>query len=365
LSGEPVVLVASAEFTLKSSPVRRSLEDRLADDLRNALSRKGYAGFTVEKLAGRMLVRGLLDTQEAAKCCASLFGVAYAAPAVVVTASADEVLGEISETASESIARGQTFAVQAHRSTPSPLSRREIEVAGGSRVLEVMKDRNVRVDLREPDVTIHVDLVGDHAYVYSRRLIGPGGLPPASYWKMLAVLDSGPLSILAAYVMMRRGCLTELFIPVSATGPYAKEMQISLARKLARLIPRPNYKAYVTTIDGEVTFVSSSPVPLKSRVREMSLRFAWERKFKGVVFSDISGDIGSLGKSPQTEATSSPPVFLPLVGYDSDDLLETAREIGFKDEELLTEIKMGSQQATGLTFSATRKEEAGIEEIRL
>lgn len=363
MSGEPVVLVASAEFTLKSSPVRRSLEDRLADDLRNALSRKGFAGFTVQKLAGRMLVRGILDTQGAAKCCASLFGVAYSAPAVAVTASADEVLRAISETATASIARGQTFAVRARRSTPSPLSRREIEVAGGSRVLEVMKDKNVRVDLRDPNVTIHIDLVGDHAYVYSQRLLGPGGFAPASYWKMLTVLDSGPLSILAAYVMMRRGCLTELFIPVSATGPYAKEVQISLARKLARLIPRPNYKGYVTTIDGEGTL--SSHLALKRQVREMSLRFAGERKFKGVIFSDISGDIESLGKSWQGEATSPPPVFLPLVGYDLDDLLETAREIGFNDEELVTEIKTESGQATGLTFSATPKENARIEEIQL
>ena len=77
-----------------------------------------------------------------------------------------------------------------------------------------MKDQSVRVDLKKPDLTISVDLTGDMVYVYGNRTQGPGGLPISSQWKMLAVLDSGPLTVLAAYAMMRRGCLVELFIPI-------------------------------------------------------------------------------------------------------------------------------------------------------
>lgn len=79
---EPVLLVASAEFTLKSSPVRRTLEQRLIDDLKITLSRAGFEGFTIEKHAARIVVRDLHDTESAARSCAKVFGVAYAVPHV-------------------------------------------------------------------------------------------------------------------------------------------------------------------------------------------------------------------------------------------------------------------------------------------
>lgn len=224
------MIVASSEFTLKSAPVRRTLEQRLQDDIRTALTRAGIENLRPEKHAGRIVIRGAQDAETVTNACSKVFGVAYAAHGLLVSASIDDIIHAIVQLASNRLEKGQTFAICAHRSGPTSLSRREIEILGGSEVLAKLKERLVRVDLTKPDVTVFVDLADDRAYVYSVKIPGPGGLPLSSQWKMLAVLDSGPLSLLAAYSMMRRGCMVELFIPVSTQiRIFDRDYQLDLA----------------------------------------------------------------------------------------------------------------------------------------
>lgn len=346
---EPVVLVASAEFTLKSSPVRRTLEQRLIDDLRFTLAHNGFEGFRVGKDAARLVIHGIQETKVAAESCSKVFGVAYAAPALLLPASMETVTQSIVNLAIEELQTGQTFAVRAHRSSLSPLSRRDIELKGGSEVLHALKDKSVSVDLGHPDVTFHVDLAVDGAYLYFKKLQGPGGLPLSSQWKMLAVLDSGPLTLLAACAMMRRGCLVELFIPISNTNPsFAKESQLNLAQQLRRLVTRAAYRAFTLDLDrmvengvGEKRIRFLSP---RSLIRSVAVEFAKQKRFKGLIFADIAGEIGMdnlLGGAGQDL-----PVFTPLIGFDREDLADLARLVGISEVELVPrpEDQTGSKQ---------------------
>jgi thiamine biosynthesis protein ThiI len=364
---EPVVLVASAEFTLKSSPVRRTLEQRLIDDLRVALGRAGFEGFRVEKHAARLVVRGLSEStlESAAKCCARVFGVAYAVPAVLLPSSMDIVLEEIVHTAQTSLRTGQSFAVRCHRITPSSTHRRDIEIKGGSEVLRALKDRGVRVDLKKPDVTIAVDLAEDWVLVYGSRMQGPGGLPLSSQWKMLAVLDSGPLTILAAYTMMRRGCMVELLIPLSETIRYFnKDRQLQWATKLRSLVTRPAYRAF--TIDMEP--YSAEYANAKSRIRNAALQVAKEKRFRGVIFSDIMGDLNLLSsKEGTTESNMRSPIFYPLLAFGIEDLFEMCPSVGISKGDLLSQMRL-EKEFSGCGKSVGFRENLGdltVQEIWL
>lgn len=338
---EPVILVASAEFTLKSSPVRRTLEQRLIDDLRFKLSRAGFAGFRVEKDAGRLVVRGVRESLSGARSCSQIFGVAYAAPALLLPASMESVLQTVVNLARERLRSGQSFAIRAHRSAPSSLSRRGIEVKGGSEVLHVLKDSGIRVDLGHPDVTFHVDLAWERAYVYSEKFQGPGGLPLSSQWKMLAVLDSGPLTLLAAYAMMRRGCLVELFIPISTIiATFASENQLDLARNLRQLVTRQSYRAFTFDFDKLEREVGDKPQLAASKclVRLAAAKFAKEKRFKGMVFADIAGNIGL--PQPLGTAATELPVFTPLIGLDMEELIEMSKMAGVPVDELFSQAEL-------------------------
>jgi thiamine biosynthesis protein ThiI len=347
-AAEPVILVASSEFTLKSSPVRRTLEQRLIDDLRFSLASEGEDGSRVERDAARLVIHGVRQTAASALTCSRVFGVAYAAPAFLVQASMKEVTGILVDLALEGLGEGGSFAIRAHRSTPGKLSRRDVELSGGTEVLRALKNRGVRVDLGQPDLTLFVDLVGDWAYVYKEKLEGPGGLPLSSQWKMLAVLDSGPLTILAAYAMMRRGCMVQLFIPTSNTlKSLAAETQLTLAKKLAQLVARPGYKAFTLNLDqllGEGKSLTSLGRS-KQLARAAAIKFAKKKRFKGVILADIEGRLEVA--MPYRYSEVEIPIIHPLLGLERADISELSRLVGLDVEVAQGEAPIEGRQIEG------------------
>jgi adenylyl- and sulfurtransferase ThiI len=152
---------------------------------------------------------------------------------------------------------------------------------------------------------------------------------------MLAVLDSGPLSILAAYAMMRRGCVVELFIPISGVvNGLAARTQLDLAWRLDRLATRPNYKAFTLEIDGLLEKGSKDSHvrsgEWKQLVRSLATRFAKEKRFRALVLGDVSGNLDAA-----TVARAELPVFYPVLGLEGEDLAELSTLAGVSTSELM------------------------------
>lgn len=334
-SKERVVLVSSAEFALKSSPVRRSMEQRLIDDLKFAMIKAGIDSAKIEKNAGRVVLRGVDDSTAAAVVCAKVFGVAYAAPATRVNNSLETIKETIAQLAKIELLPSQSFAIRCHRSSPSLTSTRDVEIHGGAEVLKALREREVKVKLNHPDRTIFADLSGETAYIYSTKIPGPGGLPISSQWKMLAVLDSGPLSLFAAYVMMRRGCLVQLLIPSTIGTIYSWDRQLTMAQMLRNFVTRQKYDAFVIRTDH-------LPYHPRHIIRLMSLEVARLKRFRGVILADITGPISpniSLNKKSQELGL---PIFTPLIGCEREELNELCRTFGITWEEVNSELSRES-----------------------
>lgn len=369
---EPVVIVASAEFVLKSYPVRRTLEQRLIDDLRVALARGGFDAFWVEKYAARLVVHGLPEsaTGSAAECCSNVFGVAYAVAAVSIAQSMKSVLDEAVHIAQTSLKRDQSFAVRCHRSMESALERREIEINGGSAILQTVPDRNIRVDLKNPDLTISIDLAGDQVFIYGNKINGPGGLPLSSKWKMLTVLDSGPLTILAAYAMMRRGCMVELLIPLSKRiAEFRASRQLELATKLRSLVTRSAYKAFTIQIDSLGGQRIEDYRDARMLILAAAVRIAKKEKCRGIILPDLTGNLDTLQNEGITsnDANAALPAFHPLIGLDLKDLLEFCKDAGLSEDGLLSQLRSEhrSSRFKKPAMPIERPDELPVEEMAL
>jgi len=300
------------------------------DDLRSSLTRAGFRDFKIERRAARILVRAVSDPERAASILGKVFGVAYAAPVDIVPGRIDDVLQAVVKNADESLAQGESFAIRSRHPKISQLPRREIETRGGAEVLRQLADREVIVNLEEPDVLISVDTADDLALIYRKRVPGPGGLPLSSRWKMIVVLDSGFFSILAAVAMMRRGCLVEPFIPTSRRGSkFVKETQLTLARRLGELVPRP-YIGHVVDLDV-IQKPGISEISDQS-VRKMAAQFAIT-KFRGVIFSDICGDISQVSMNHYQV-----PTFYPLLGLEFEELSSLCDLAGISKDEFNVQL---------------------------
>jgi hypothetical protein len=72
---------------------------------------------------------------------------------------------------------------------------------------------------------------------------------------------------------------------------------------------------------------------LKRNLRSLAFAFAREKKFKGIVLSDVTGDLDRL--RGEFEDSTVPPVRLyPLIGLEMEDLMRLSEEIGISQEEL-------------------------------
>jgi thiamine biosynthesis protein ThiI len=232
-------------------------------------------------------------------------------------------------------------------------------VEAGTAVLRAFKDREVVVDLGDPDVTFYVDLVGSDAYVYCQRLNGPGGLPLSADWKMLAVLDSGQLSVLAAMAMMRRGCVVELFIPVSNFIDHlSPDAQLALAEKVGKLVTRPSYKAFVMEIDDVRNERRLAPAEWRDFVRASAIKFAKENRFKGLIFGEISGQLSSLNRY---SGLSPLPIFYPLLGLEEEDLTELSTLAGLDNDE----SSLGWNSAEGRSYASQSEMKNLVEELQV
>lgn len=303
------------------------MEQRLIDDLKFTIRKAGFPAAKIRKSAGRIVISEIPDTSAAAAC-SKIFGVAYASPGIRIPCSAEMIKDTIIQMAKDNIRDGHTFAIRCHRSAPSAVSTRDIEVDGGSRVLKALEGRSIRVRLNHPDHLISADLLEDCAYVYTTKFAGPGGFPISSMWRMLVLFDRGLLSLFASYVMMRRGCYVHPLIPPDLN---ALEENYAFVKKLRSLVTRERYNAFVMKL-GKESYTSEC-------IRLLSIDIARKKRFKGIIFADISGPLKACLRLSAKSREMGLPIFQPLMGFDRDDLKALCDVFDVSEQQLDSELK--------------------------
>lgn len=340
--GADTVLVRYGALGTKSPRVRGRMEDQLVENVEALLSVRGIEG-DVERQHARPLVRTTPgDVERAASVAAEAFGVVSTSPAVAVEPTKSVIKNVLARTARECYDRG-TFAVDARRATEDlPFTSRDIEEEGGAAVWEAVEGEvKPTVDLDNPDLTFHVEVRSDEAYVFLENVRGPGGLPLGSQGRLIALISGGIDSPVAAYEVMRRGApVVPVYLDLGDYGgPDHRARAIESVRTLARYAPNFSLRPYVVPAGEDVAHIAERV----ERGRMLSFRrymFRVAEKLARRVDADgvVTGE--ALGqKSSQTaqnltvtSAATDLPVHRPLLSMDKTDITELAREIGtFED----------------------------------
>jgi adenylyl- and sulfurtransferase ThiI len=197
------VLVRFGEIGIKSAPVRRAMVQRLRSNLLSALERRQVEG-DVAAIGSRLWLSGP-DPEALAAVAQRTFGVVSASPARRVEATLPAVAEAACALALERDWR--TFAIRARREGSHPFSSQQLQVEVGSAVFRAAEaaGRSPKVDLGSPELAIDVDVRGPVAYVFCGARPGPGGIPVGTQGRVLVLL-SDEASMLAAWMVMRRGC---------------------------------------------------------------------------------------------------------------------------------------------------------------
>lgn len=233
-----------------------------------------------------------------------------------------------------------TFAVRAKRSDKTfPHRTMDIESAVGRYLLERLRERgrDVRVQLRDPQLTCRIEITPGPALVYARKLEGCGGLPANTAGRMACLLSGGYDSAVAAYRMMKRGAHLS-FIHFYGTGARPGESSLHVAGALVRQLVTYQFNAKLYRVPFEAIqreIVRYAPEDFRVLLyRRMMLRIAQvvakRERALALVTGDSLGQVASqtLRNLVAVDAAASVPVFRPLIGADKIEILDTARRIG-------------------------------------
>lgn len=336
----PAIVVHYHELWLKGRN-RRFFLGKLLTALRHALD--GVPVERIEHPGDRFLVR-LRDNasaEDAAHRIERVFGVANYAVARPVARDLESACRAALEEV-EPLAFS-TFAVRVKRSDKSfPHTTMEIESAIGRYLLEKLRSRgrNVRVRLREPELTCRVEVTPGPLLVYARKIPGAGGLPANTAGRMICLLSGGYDSAVAAHQMMKRGAHLS-FVHFYATGARPGESSLHVADGLVRALVPYQFQAKLYRVPFEEIqreIVRYAPESFRILLyRRLMLRiaekFARRDRALALVTGDSLGQVASqtLRNLVAVDTAASMPIFRPLIGTDKMDILATARRIGTYD----------------------------------
>jgi tRNA uracil 4-sulfurtransferase len=333
----PVIVVHYHELWLKGGN-RHFFLGKLFTALRQSL--EGIGVERIEQPGDRFLVhlREEGSVPAAMERVRNVLGVAYFAAAQPV----ERDLEAISRAAWNEVRplRFTTFAVRAKRSDKTfPHPAMEIEAAVGRHLLDRLHEqgRQVRVQLREPELTCRIEITPGPALVYARKIEGCGGLPANTAGKMACLLSGGYDSAVAAYRMMKRGAHLS-FVHFYGTGARPGESSLHVAGELVRQLARYQFSAKLYRVPFEAIqreIVRYAPEEFRVLLyRRMMLRiaeiFAKREHALALVTGDSLGQVASqtLRNLVAVDRAGNMPIFRPLIGTDKMEVLETAKRIG-------------------------------------
>jgi tRNA uracil 4-sulfurtransferase len=227
-----------------------------------------------------------------------------------------------------------SFRVKATRADKRlPFTSPQVEREVGGRIKSA---KGWRVDLEQPALTIHLEMMPEDAFYFFDKQPGAGGMPTGTGGRVCCLLSGGIDSPVAAYRMMRRGCSVELIhfhsYPILSRASQEK------VREIAALLTRCQLRSRLVLVAfGELQQQVVLAVPPELRVvvyRRLMLRIAerFARKWhaRALVTGEVIGQVASqtLENLTTIASATSMEILRPLVGMDKDEICAEAERIG-------------------------------------
>jgi thiamine biosynthesis protein ThiI len=305
---------------------------RLVRNLRNATSDLDVT--SVRALMGRIEVVLGPSANPAAvgERIRRTFGIANYSYAGRASQDLDQIGGAILADLGERAPR--SFRVSARRADKRfPLTSPQIEREIGGRIKSAT---GWTVDLDEPDLVIHVEMLTNDSFYFFGKERGAGGLPTGTAGRVACLLSGGIDSPVAAWRMMKRGC-SVTFVHFHSY-PVLSRASIDKAKQLVDLLTRYQQRSrlYVVAFgDLQQEVLLSVPGPMRVIVyRRLMMRIAERiaraRGALGLVTGEVVGQVASqtLENLAVIASVATMPIFRPLVGMDKDEITAEAQRLG-------------------------------------
>ena len=198
------------------------------------------------------------------------------------------------------------------------------------------------MDVHEPALTLSVE-IREKIYVYSQAIKGPGGMPVGTNGKAMLLLSGGIDSPVAGYMIAKRGVKIEAvyFHAPPYTSERAKQKVVDLAKLVAKY-SGPIRLHVVNFTDIQLYIYDQCPhdeltIIMRRYMMRIAEHFAKKDNCLGLITGESIGQVASqtLQSLAATNEVCTLPVYRPVIGFDKQEIVERAWEIGTYDTSVL------------------------------
>ncbi|MFW9846955.1 MAG: tRNA uracil 4-sulfurtransferase ThiI [Candidatus Thorarchaeota archaeon] len=332
------VLVRYGEIGIKSKQTRKRMEALLISHIKSALREKEVAFSNIRREYGRIFI-ATANAGEVAKVASKIFGVVSVSPVVVAAANMESIIDIGISLAKSQFENAKSFAVGARRIGTHDFSSQDVREKLGAAIMTRMKDSNLSVNLSSPDQSIYVEVRNDRGYLFTETIDGVGGMPTGSQGKVVCTLSSGLDSPIAAFKVMKRGCIP-VFVNFDNTpyvGDECSQLVIDQAQLLANYIHNNEVKLYIVPHGDDLADAEAHGPPkmiclfCKRNMLRMAREIAIAEDADAIVTGEIIGEQASqttMNLRAINTAVCDFPILRPCAGDDKSDIEALAHEIG-------------------------------------
>lgn len=332
---EEIILIKVGEIVLKGLN-KRAFEDVLLKNLRKRLYKAG--NFEIKIAQSTISVSpkdNSADIELASEIVGKTFGIATYSRACKADKDIDDIQQKAVEYLEEALEDAKTFKVEARRSDKKfPMTSPQISAQVGGYILE--KFPHLKVDVKNPEITVTVEVRDFCAYVRGGVLKGAGGIPVGTGGKAAILISGGIDSPVAAYMMAKRG--VELTAVHFASPPYTSQRAEEKVHRLLEIVSQ--YSGRMTMYTVPFTEIQEQirdkcpeelfTIIMRRLMMEISERIAIDNDCAALITGESLGQVASqtIHAIYCTDIACNMPVFRPLIGMDKDEIVALSRKIG-------------------------------------
>ena len=337
-----IYLLKLGEIVLKGAN-KRQFESRLRQNVRRRM--KLYGNFDVYLMQSTLYVEPMdeeCDVDGAWEACRSIFGVVSLCRCRPWEKNCDAIFEAIENYLGDDLDCARSFKVESKRSDKMfPMTSIQLSQEIGGRLAEAHP--SVAVDVRNPDYTVFVEVRDLAAYVHGPAEPGAGGLPTGVGGRAMCLLSGGIDSPVAAYMIGKRG--VEIEAVHFFSYPYTSQLAKDKVVELARLVTKYTGKMTVNIVSfTEIQEAIRDNCPeefftliMRRFMMEISQRIAKHDGCGALITGENLGQVASQTMEAMgvTGAVADIPFFMPLIGFDKEEIVTIARKIGTMETSIL------------------------------
>ncbi|MDD5808108.1 MAG: tRNA 4-thiouridine(8) synthase ThiI [Oscillospiraceae bacterium] len=337
-----MILCKLGEVVLKGLN-RRSFEDKLMSNIRRRVSKCG--SFRIYSKQSTIYVEpqsGACDVEAAYDACRKVFGIICVSKAVPCEKNVQAIIATAKEYLADSMRSARSFKVESKRADKTfPLTSIQLSQQVGGALHQAFPA--CAVDVHDPELTVHIEIRDEQAYVHGPSEAAAGGLPLGMGGTAVSLLSGGIDSPVSSYMIAKRGVNLEMvhFFSPPYTSEAAKEKVLSLAKLLVpwcgrmtvQLVPFTEIQEEIRRSCPEEYFT----LIMRRFMMRIAQRAADQIHARALVTGENLGQVASqtIEALGVTEEVTTLPVLRPLIGMDKEEIIRLSRRIGTFDTSIL------------------------------